>query len=326
MALRGRGIAIGAALVVIVAYVVVLSVYQRARRRRITTLEQGSEMVATPRGSIEYARFGAGPVVLVLPGSFGGYDQAVVVGRQLIGDGFTVIAVSRPGYLRTAIEVGRTPAEQADAMVPLLDSLAQGRAAVLGISGGGPAALELASRHPDRVWALVLVAGLSGPKVQPPTSTTPPTLADRLFGAEFSTWWQLERLERSGTAALAAPIFSPDTRARLTASPELRERYFELAWFRYPPSRRNAGYLNDREQFGRFAFAGFGSITAPTLVVHGTLDRNALIEHGDRAAKEIAGAEYLRIEGGDHFSSIARGAEVRGRIDEFLQRHRPAER
>lgn len=315
-----RRLVVGVLVLVVLTYLVVLGGVQWAFRARTGALREGSAIATTAAGPVEYAREGSGPPVLVLPGSFGGYDQALMVGRSLVGEGYTLVAVSRPGYLRTPLAVGATPAEQAAAMVALLDSLGIRRAAVLGVSGGGPAALELASRHPDRVAGLILIAALTGPKAQPPGPKPASTWGDRLFGSEFSTWWMLRSLERSGTAALAAPIFSDDTRRRLTAAPALLDQYFQLAWFRFPTALRWDGYQNDRAQFGAFRFEGFATISAPTLIVHGTLDRNAPIEHGDRAAASIGGAEYARIEGGDHFSSIARADEVRGRVRDLLGR------
>jgi len=303
------------------AYFFVLVVFQIGKRRLVAELEAGGRVVITDRGRIEYAREGSGPPVLILPGTFGGYDQARSTGRNLTPQGFEIVAVSRPGYLRTPIETGRTPAEQADAFAMLLDSLGLDRVGVVGTSGGSPSALELASRHPNRVAGLVLISGLSGPKAQAPAQ--PPRLTkvtDRLFGEGFLTWWQLLAYERQRERVLESPIFGADSRRRLAADPAKLDRYLELAWYRFPPARRWEGYANDREQFGAFSFSGFGAITAATLVVHGTQDRNAPIEHGDRAAREIRGAEYFRIEGGDHFSSIARAEEVWGRVAAFLRR------
>lgn len=307
-----------------VSYLITLGVFQTAMRRRVAALEVGSRVATTAAGPVEYALEGNGPTVLILPGTFGGYDQALQIGRDLIRAGFRVLAVSRPGYLRTPIEVGRTPAEQADAIAMLIDSLRLGRVSVVAVSGGGPAALELAHRHPATVTHLVLIAGLTGPKAQPPTRATRLTeITNRLFGQGFLTWWQLLRYQASGTRALDSPIFGADSRRRLTEDPEKLDQFFRLAWFRFPPARRSAGYLNDRAQFASFAFSSFDAITTPTLVVHGTADRNAPIEHGDRAAAGIPGAEYLRIEGGDHYSSIARAEEVSGRVTKLLRRVTP---
>lgn len=302
----------------IAGYLAILAGYQWSRRSTLERLARGGTVQATDLGPVEFARLGAGPPVVVLPGSFGGYDQALRLGRPLADRGLAVIAVSRPGYLGTPLATGRAPADQAAAVTTLLDSLGVPRAAILGISGGGPAALELAAAAPGRVVALVLIAALSGPKVQPPTPPAAPGWRDRVFGEDFSAWWQLRQYQRSGTAVLEAPIFSLDTKARLAASPELLAEYLELAWYRYPTKLRWDGYLNDREQFGRFAFDAFERIVAPTLVIHGTADRNAPIEHGDRAASRIAGARYLKIEGGDHYIGIARANEVWHSVTAFL--------
>jgi pimeloyl-ACP methyl ester carboxylesterase len=309
---------------VLCSYVSLLVVFQTSKRRTLRRLAELGRVDTTGVGPIEYRLEGEGPTVLILPGSFGGYDQARLMGRWLTRSGFRILAVSRPGYLRTPLEVGRSPREQADAFAVLLDSLGLDRVAVLGGSGGGPAALELAARHPARAWGLVLIAALSGSKAQSAARSPPYTgLTDALFGEGFSTWWQLVKLERSRLRALDSPIFSPDTRRELGGTPQKLDEFFELAWFRFPPALREAGYLNDREQFGAFAFDAFDAITAPTLVVHGTEDRNAPIEHGDRSASRIAGAEYLRLEGGDHYSVIAHPEAVWSRVAEFLRRHAP---
>ncbi len=56
-------------------------------------------------------------MVLSVHGTPGGYDQ------RLGMDGFRILAPSRPGYLRTPIDAGRTPREQADVYAALLDAL-----------------------------------------------------------------------------------------------------------------------------------------------------------------------------------------------------------
>jgi pimeloyl-ACP methyl ester carboxylesterase len=309
----------------LVAYLAVLLPFQTFKRRALHDLAAGSSIAVTAHGLVEYAIDGAGPTVLVLPGSFGGYDQAGLIGRDLRTRGFRTLAVSRPGYLRTPIAVGRTPREQAEAFAVLLDSLAVGRVAVLAASGGGPAAIELAAAHPDKVWALVLISALTGSKVQAPGPAPAGTaLTDALLGEGFSTWRLLRALERSGVAALESPIFSPATRTELVTHPEKLASYFALAWFRFPPERRMDGYLNDRAAFGEFAFDRFEAIIAPTLVIHGSDDLNVSVDHAQRASTRIPDAELVRLEGADHFLSIAFPEKVWPRVAGFLARHAPA--
>ena len=93
------------------------------RAKCLAQLNAGSEVVDTSCGPIEFARSGSPPFVIQLHGTPGGYDQSIPLGTPFLEAGMGSISVSRPGYLRTPIDVGRTPAEQADALAALLDSL-----------------------------------------------------------------------------------------------------------------------------------------------------------------------------------------------------------
>src|SRR5215813_1519330 len=85
----------------------------------------------TAAGCMEYIQYGAGPAVLWLHGTPGGCDQAAFVAAGLAKCGFRLVCPSRPGYLGTPLAVGRTPAEQADALAALLDTLGITTAAVV---------------------------------------------------------------------------------------------------------------------------------------------------------------------------------------------------
>lgn len=132
------------------------------RARRIVELAAGSETVATSRRPIELSRSGSPPCVLQLHGTPGGYDQTIPLGMPFLEAGMGSISVSRPGYLRTPIAVGRSAADQADALVEMLDALQIERVSIQGVSGGGPAAIQFAARHPDRSTVLFLTCAVSG--------------------------------------------------------------------------------------------------------------------------------------------------------------------
>jgi outer membrane protein, multidrug efflux system len=72
-----------------------------------------------------------------------------------------VIAMSRFAYLRTPMPADASATAQADAHVCLMDALGISQAAVMGGSAGGPSALQMAIRYPDRVSALVLQVPLA---------------------------------------------------------------------------------------------------------------------------------------------------------------------
>ena len=120
------------------------------------------KIMKTPRGPVEYASFGTGPAVLALHGVMGGYDQGLILARTIGAAGYQYVAVSRPGYLGTALSAGSSPEEQADLCADLLDALGVRDVAVIAVSGGGPCAIHFALRHRDRCRGLVLVSTCSG--------------------------------------------------------------------------------------------------------------------------------------------------------------------
>ena len=129
----------------------------------------------TSRGLIEYATLGDGeePAVLVIHGTPGGYDQGLMMALRIGPWSLHVIAPSRPGYLGTALDVGKTPRDQADAYADLLDALSISRAAIVALSGGGPSSIQFAAHHPERCAALVLDIG---GRMQTDARRAPPAL------------------------------------------------------------------------------------------------------------------------------------------------------
>src|SRR5579859_7389059 len=104
---------------------------------------------------------GTGQVIMLLHGSPGGYDHAMALARYLNLQGFTSLALSRPGYRRTPLSSGETPEEQADLFAATLDALDVSEVVVIALSGGGPAGLQFVLRHPDRCRGLVMLAALT---------------------------------------------------------------------------------------------------------------------------------------------------------------------
>jgi hypothetical protein len=90
--------------------------YVKWKEGLIKELYAGSKLVDTKMGSIEYAINGdSGPYLIVMHGEPGGYDQTAALFSDMFDKGFRVISWSRPGYIRTPVEVAKTYEEQADA-------------------------------------------------------------------------------------------------------------------------------------------------------------------------------------------------------------------
>lgn len=261
----------------------------------------GSEVVNTRCGPIEVQQAGQGTPLLMIHGSGGGHDQGMAWVRPLTQQGVRVIAVSRFGYLRTPRPADASPEAQADAHVCLLDALNIPRAAVMGVSAGGPSAMQTAIRHPDRVSALVLVVPIAWKPgdvaaTAPPISDRKDAFLLRLLGSDFLFWTGL-RLARDQVIrhVLATP---PEQVA--AASEAERQRVNDLADRILPVSQRAAGLRDDtRLGKGLKAYA-LASIEAPTLVVSARDDGYGTYAPAEYTASQIAGAKFLGFDNGGH--------------------------
>ena len=265
-------------------------------------LNAASEVVETARGAVEFARRGEAPYVLILHGTPGGHS-ASFLGEPFEAAGFGTITPSRPGYLRTPIEAGRTFEKQADAVAALLDALSIDAVAVYAISGGGPSAIELA------VSQLLKTES---------TSRTVMWIQGQLMR-------RLPRLAVSQLLKTESTLGAAD-RARVTAAivsaPE------KLAYLRgfvsnTPPlDLLRTGFDNDLEQFRAIERLPLGKVRCPTLVVHGTHDRDVPFSHGENSARGIPGAELHRVEKGWHLLALGDGADDYARAElAFLREH-----
>lgn len=97
---------------------------------------------------------GTGPAVLLLHSTAADARQWRAQIRELRGE-VTVVAPDLRGYGRSPL--GSEPFSHAGDVVGLMDELGLDRCAVVGSSGGGAVALQVASTVPERVSALVLL-------------------------------------------------------------------------------------------------------------------------------------------------------------------------
>lgn len=318
--------------------------FWRWRHRQLAAARAGSRVAPTARGPVEYAVAGRGQPLLVVHSGMGGYDQALglgaLVNRHAGGRGLMVIAPSRPGYLRTPLEVGPTPEEQADALAALLDHLGVGQTAVLAGSYGGPVAVQFALRHPHRVRAMVLLAAVTrrcAVGQQWPVGDR--LLLSRPGGlvVDFFHWLLYLRarfrpagLVRDFTRGMTVPAVCDaeiDRRAaRLRQMPEEVRALQQLFCSMAPLSRQMPGCRNDEKQIARLAEYPLEEIRAPTLLVHGREDCVGQGYAGaEWAAAKIPGAELLPVERCGHFMLAGEfAAPVFSAVAAFLHRHASA--
>ena len=288
----------------------VLVSYSNFSEERLTAIKTGSKILDTAAGPMEYQQIGnKGPVLLFLHGTPGGYDQAVPI------EGMRVLAPSRPGYLRTPLDIGRTPQEQADAYAALMDSLGIDQVIVMGASGGGPSAIAFAVRHPDRTVALIALEAVSQT-----LSLEELTIEMPFFmSSDFYMWAALSAMKTlmgpEEIVELVVP--NPENQRLILDDPAKLKKIESLMWSSWPMSLRQLGEANDFTQFADIDLNA-SAISVPTLIIHGTEDINVEYTQSIVLAQQIPGAILHTVDGADHMMPFSHSEEMTAAIEEFL--------
>jgi pimeloyl-ACP methyl ester carboxylesterase len=174
----------------------------------------------------------------------------------------------------------------------VLDAYGIAAAHVVGVSAGGGIAQEVALDFPERVRSLTLVS--TSIAVSSDRALPPPT-------GEFGRFVTTVEVDWSDPESVIEYLVDY---WRVLAG---EERPFDEAAFRALAGRdvgragdfraaQNHDLLHDE---GR-SREPLSSISAPTLVIHGTADPMFPIGHGEALADEIPDARLLRLEGAGH--------------------------
>ena len=150
---------IGIVLIVIVIFIFLLRIGFIRWKNSASRVMADGDVMEKAMGKIHYKLTGEGPVLFFMHGGPGGIDQGILL-NDLVEEGYSLLVVSRPGYLRTPF-VPLSYEEQVDQYVELLDKLLIDKVVVMGYSSGGPLALTFANKYPKRTHALVMEAGVS---------------------------------------------------------------------------------------------------------------------------------------------------------------------
>jgi 2-hydroxy-6-oxonona-2,4-dienedioate hydrolase len=176
---------------------------------------RSSMLVATRCGPIEYQEAGTGTPLLMVHGRGGEgiikeLHLRVAWHRRILGR----LLCLDFGYLRTPMHVDSSCEVQADAHACLLDASRISTAAVVGGSAGGPSALQMAIRHPDRVSALVLLVPLAYKPSSTPDSAKhlarwAESMLMNLIGSDFLFWVGLHVARDNEVMAEIAELVLP---------------------------------------------------------------------------------------------------------------------
>ena len=264
--------------------------------------------------NIAFQVFGAGPFDLILvPGwvshlehmwrhpFYAAYLQRLARFARLI------LFDKRGTGLSDRVSVGSLE-DRVDDIGAVMDALGIRRAAVYGVSEGGPLALLFAATHPDRVSALVVYGSFARRTVAPdyPIGVSPEAWSQQTEFTERN--WPVIDLERW------APSVAHDD--------EFREWLGEVR--RYGASPGAAREL--MEVIGEIDVrSALPAIRVPTLVLHRAADATISTAMDRVIADGIPGATFVELPGADHLPWTGDTDALVGEIEHFLTGHRPTE-
>ncbi|QFZ23149.1 alpha/beta fold hydrolase [Saccharothrix syringae] len=242
---------------------------------------------------------GSGPGLLLAHGGGGGVEANFGPILDGLARTRTAVGVDYPGSGATPRATGPLSLDElADELVRAGVDSGLEEFAVLGYSLGTAVAVRAATRHPERVTALVLTAGFARP--------------DNRMRLACATWAGLLDGDRVLLARFLTLVATGRTRLASLTPEELEESVAALAAF-VPPGTPEQVALVERVD----TTAELASIRVPTLVVAATEDTLAPPELSRQLADGIPGAELVEIRCGHLVGAEAPDEWLRA-IEEFL--------
>ena len=231
---------------------------------------------------------GEGQPVVFLHFGLGGW-RVFEPELRALADRFRCVAYDRRFVGRT--EAPAEPYSDVEDVIALLDALGIEQAALVGLSGGGKLALDVAFAHPERVLALVHIAA--------PVTGVPwaEELEELYAGAD--TPEQEMAVDFQVWAPLGVDDLIRELRQEVHADPE------EAVSAKSPPVELE-------------------EVRVPTLVIVAKHDPASLQNAGREAARRIPGARLLEVDS-DHYVTLREPELLAGVLSDFLASAAPQE-
>jgi pimeloyl-ACP methyl ester carboxylesterase/DNA-binding winged helix-turn-helix (wHTH) protein len=192
--------------------------------------------------------------------------------------------------------------QRMDDVRAVLDAVGSRRAALLGVSEGGPMCSLFAATYPNRTEALLMV-GTYARRIRTPDYPWAPTDEERdVFCSEIlQRWGGPVGIEERAPSRAADPAFRDwwSSYLRMGASPAAAVSL----------TRMNA-QIDIRHILP--------TVRVPTLVLHRTGDRCLLVEEGRYVASLIPEARFVELPGHDHLPFVGDQDALLDEVERFL--------
>lgn len=194
--------------------------------------------------------------------------------------------------------------QRMDDVRAVMEAAGSERAALLGVSEGGPLCSLFATTYPSRTLALVMI-GTYAKRLKAPDYPWGPTRAGReRFLDEIRNGW-------------GGPVGLDDRAPSRAADPAFREWWSTYLRMGASPGAALTLTQMNAEIDVRHVLP---SIRVPTLVLHRTDDRCLTVEEGRYVASEIPGATFVELPGQDHLPFVGDQDAILDAVEEFLGR------
>jgi class 3 adenylate cyclase len=264
--------------------------------------------------SIAYQTLGDGPFdLLIVPGFVSHLEQAwedpsyARFLRHLASFSRLIMLDKRGTGLSDRVTGMPTLEERMDDVRAVMDAVGSKRAALFGISEGGPMSVLFAATYPERTAALVLYGSIARLAWAP----------DHPWGAKlegFEPWLESCRQEWGGPWGI--DVWAPSA---------AHDEHFRRWWAKYLrlSASPSAVITIFRMNMGIDIRAILSSVHVPTLVLHRSGDRTLPVDHGRYLAEHIPGAKLVELKGDDHLWWVGDSQAIVNEIREFLTGERP---
>ena len=192
--------------------------------------------------------------------------------------------------------------QRMDDVRAVMDAAGSQRAALVGVSEGGPLSLLFSATHPDRTVALVVIATFARIAWAP----------DYPFGTKPELWrGLLKRIEEGWGKGVLLSAFAQS----------LAEDAAARAWwgrFQRQAASPGAAVAVMEMVYEIDARPILPAIRVQTLILHRVEDRMVPVEHARYLAQQIPSAKYVELPGADHFFFTGDADAYLDHIEEFL--------
>ena len=198
--------------------------------------------------------------------------------------------------------------QRMDDVRAVMDAVGSERAALCGVSEGGPMCSLFAATYPEKTLALVMIG----------------TYAKRIRDAEYPwgpTMEQREHFFEIMREQWGGPVGIEERAPSVAGDPKFRDWWATYLRMGASPGAAVALTQMNAEIDVRNVLP---TIRVPSLVIHRTDDQCLKVEEGRFVARKIPGAKFVELPGNDHLPFVGDQDAILDEVEEFLTgvRHR----